>query len=50
VKNWAESDDDERRQILDWLVDTCLVFGSERATAYLVAAHFAQGLDAEAAK
>lgn len=44
-KRWAAMSDDERRELLDWLVGTCLVFGTTRRTAYLVAATLAEALD-----
>jgi hypothetical protein len=44
-KRWAEMTDSERREMLDWLVGTCLLFGASRRTAYLVASEFARGLD-----
>ena len=44
-KKWSAMTDDERRKLLDWLVGTCLLFGTTRRTAYLVAATVAGGLD-----
>jgi hypothetical protein len=35
-----------RKRYLDWIVDTCLLHGSQEHTAYLVAAEFAKGLAA----
>jgi hypothetical protein len=47
--SWAAMDDEARKQrFLDWVVDTCLLFGTQRKTAYNVAGLFADGLDREA--
>lgn len=42
---WDDLPDKDKRTTLDWIVTTCLLFGSTRYTAYLVAAEFARGLD-----
>ncbi len=44
---WSELSDRERCAVLDWVVDTCLLFGAQRTTAYAVASEFARGLDPE---
>ena len=46
-KPWVELSGRERCAVLDWVVDTCLLFGAQRTTAYAVAAEFARGLDPE---
>lgn len=43
--SWVEMGDDTRKKVLDWLVATCLLFGTTRKTAYLVASCFADSLD-----
>lgn len=48
-KRWAEMSDVERWTILEWVIETCLLFGCQRHTALKVAASFAQGLDQELA-
>ena len=45
VRTWDKMTPTERRQVIDWIVNTCLVFGSQLSTAYRVAAEFARGLD-----
>jgi hypothetical protein len=35
----------EQREVLDWLVTSCVVFGTELSTAYKVAAAFAKGME-----
>jgi hypothetical protein len=44
---WTELSDQDRCRVLDWIVDTVLLFGGQRTTAYAVAAEFARGLDPE---
>ena len=47
MARWAELTDDGRVDWADWVVDTCLQFGTTRGTAYRVAAAFCDGLDAD---
>ena len=46
-RTWGEMTVLERKRVLDWLVETCLVHGSQEYTAYRVAAEFARGLEQE---
>lgn len=39
-----------KAKIADWVVQTCLLFGSEVSTAYKVAAAFVEGLEQERLK
>lgn len=38
------------QEIAQWLIDTCLRFGSQTSTAYLVAGTFIKGLEGERMK
>jgi hypothetical protein len=41
---WDRMSGLERRRILDWIVEGCLIHGATEYTSYLVAAEFAKGL------
>jgi hypothetical protein len=41
---WDRMTGPERRRILDWIVEGCLIHGATEYTSYLVAAEFARGL------
>ena len=43
---WDRATGLERKRILDWIVEGCLIHGASESTSYLVAAEFAKGLDA----
>ena len=42
---WDHWSGPERKRLLDWIVESCLVHGAQESTAYLVASEFAKGLD-----
>lgn len=46
---WANLTDRQRVEWCDWVVDTCLLHGSTRYTAFSVAGLFAAQLDADMA-
>lgn len=43
-RRWDRWTAQERKRLLDWIVDACLLHGSQESTAYRVAAEFARGL------
>lgn len=43
-RKWPELTDAEQIAVLDWIVDLCVIYGAEHATAYRVAAEFAAGM------
>jgi hypothetical protein len=45
VEYWDHWSGPERKRVLDWIVETCLIHGTQESTAYLVASEFAKGLD-----
>ena len=45
VRQWDRWSGPERKRLLDWIVESCLVHGAQESTAYLVASEFAKGLD-----
>lgn len=44
-KKWPDLTAGERTAVLDYLVNTCLVYGATTGTAYTVAGLFSDGLD-----
>lgn len=44
VRQWDRMSGLERKRLLDWIVEACLIHGSRESTAYAVAAEFAKGL------
>lgn len=45
LRPWAEMDDDQKGEMVGWVVTTCRLFGASLGTAHLVAGEFARGLD-----
>lgn len=45
LRPWREMDDDQKGEIVGWVVTTCRLFGASLGTAHLVAGEFARGLD-----
>jgi hypothetical protein len=43
-RRWDQMDGPQRKRLLDWIVEACLIYGSRESTAYAVAAEFAKGL------
>jgi len=46
-KRWPDLTQTEQRAFLDWIVTTCLLFGTELKTALRVAAEFCEGIEFE---
>lgn len=44
TRQWDRMSGPERKRLLDWIVEACLIHGSRESTAYTVAAEFAKGL------
>jgi hypothetical protein len=44
-RGWDQMSSPERKRLLDWIVETCLIHGSRESTAYRVAGEFAKGLE-----
>lgn len=47
-KKWPDLTVSEKRAVLDWLVMTCLLYGTQLTTAMKVATEFCKGLEYEA--
>lgn len=45
MTSWVEMSEAERDRATQWVVDACRLHGASRATAYRVAALFAEDLD-----
>ena len=43
-RKWDQMDAPERKRLLDWIVEACLLYGSLESTAYRVAGEVAKGL------
>lgn len=44
-KKWPDLSRGEKVAVLDWVVDTCLLYGASEGTAFAVAGIFPNGLD-----
>lgn len=45
LRPWCEMDDDQKADVVGWVVTSCRLFGASLGTAHLVAGEFARGLD-----
>lgn len=44
TRQWDRMTRSERKRLLDWIVEACLIHGTQESTAFMVAAEFAKGL------
>ena len=45
IKPWSSMTEDEKDDLLSWVIDLCRTFGCSRSLALIVAHEFAKGLE-----